>query len=418
MSSLGDGLLTVALPLLALTLTRDPVAIAGVVVASRLARAVFAVPGGVVVDRYERHRVMIVCMLVAGVALALLVADLTWGSARLSVLYAVAVAVSAADVVYGLAAQAVVPSLVAPSDLAMGNSSLMLASGGGEQFVGPAVGGLVFSVSQRLPFLGDSLSFVAAAAMLSAPGRRAPGRGAPAGGTVLPSRTGPWREQVAEGFRAYRSTPALWRVTMVVASVGFSQNAVFGLLVLFGRRQLHLGGGLYGLFVALAASLGMLGLYVGAPLQRRFGSAAVLVSGGALCGLSFVGLSLVRWWPLAVVVLGAQELGAATASVASSTARQRLVPPQFYGRAFSVHRLVVGLAAPLGALTGGLVAGAAGVPTSFVVSGVLALGLLTVVGPGLLIRLRPDGRGRHFVPPAHPAAPSPLAPAPAAEEGS
>ncbi len=162
MSSLGDGLLAVALPLLALTLTRDPVAIAGVVVASRLARAVFAVPGGVVVDRYERHRVMIVCMLVAGVALALLVADLTWGSARLSVLYAVAVAVSAADVVYGLAAQAVVPSLVAPSDLAMGNSSLMLASGGGEQFVGPAVGGLVFSVSQRLPFLGDSLSFVAA----------------------------------------------------------------------------------------------------------------------------------------------------------------------------------------------------------------------------------------------------------------
>src|SRR3954469_6257271 len=57
-SSLGDGVTHAALPLLALTLTRDPMALAVVTAAGTLPWLLFGVFGGALVDRWDRRRTM------------------------------------------------------------------------------------------------------------------------------------------------------------------------------------------------------------------------------------------------------------------------------------------------------------------------------------------------------------------------
>src|SRR5215470_9715570 len=58
-SSLGDGLVLVGFPLLAVTQTSKPVLIAGVAIAGRLPALLCSVPAGVVVDRVDRRRLAV-----------------------------------------------------------------------------------------------------------------------------------------------------------------------------------------------------------------------------------------------------------------------------------------------------------------------------------------------------------------------
>ena len=59
LSNLADGMFQVALPLLALRITRSPAQIAGVLLAARLPWLVFALPAGALADRLDRRRTMV-----------------------------------------------------------------------------------------------------------------------------------------------------------------------------------------------------------------------------------------------------------------------------------------------------------------------------------------------------------------------
>ncbi len=144
-----------------------------------------------------------------------------------------------------------------------------------------------------------------------------------------------------------------------VSSLAFCQFMVIGVLVVYGTRTLHLSSTRYGLFLAVASLVGVVGAFSAGALQRRFGGGRLIVWGAAAAALSYIGLSFTRSAVLAVFVLGLQDFGVAVANVASVTARQRLVPRNLLGRVSSVHRLAVLGAAPFGAVVGGLVASVA-----------------------------------------------------------
>src|SRR4030088_3376448 len=58
-SAVGNGMAFVALPLLAVTMTKDPLLIAGVAVAGQLPWLVFALPAGALADRVNRRRLAV-----------------------------------------------------------------------------------------------------------------------------------------------------------------------------------------------------------------------------------------------------------------------------------------------------------------------------------------------------------------------
>jgi predicted MFS family arabinose efflux permease len=374
-SSSGDGLVVVAVPLLALSLTRDTVAIAGVTVVSAAARTVVSLPAGVVADRFPRRRVMVVCSLASLTALAVLVADLAAGGGDLAVVYVVAAGLAVSDATYALSVQGFVALLVPEQSLPLAFGRLLSADYAGEMCVGTTAGGLLFSVARAVPFVGDAASFVLASVLSRF--------GLPPGQPAVGPPTRTWRQDLAEGVGLYRRHRLLQVLTANVATFSFCQNAVYALLVVYARRELHLGPGGYGLFFAVASGLAVTGAFFGGVVVRRFGAGAVLLAAGVVTGADFVGLALSRSVVPATVVLGAGFMMVSVANVASVTTRQRLVPPHLYSRAASVHRLFVNGAAPIGALAGGLVASAYGVPTDFALIGGLQLVAAVLIGPPL-----------------------------------
>ncbi len=167
-SGSGDGLVTVAIPLLTVALTRNPLIIAGATAANRAAAAIAALPAGLIADRVDRRRLMVVCNLVAGAALMTLVVAMTFGSADLLMAYLVAIILAPCDVTFTLAMQASVPVLTPhPEQLGMANGRLMAIEGAGQQFIGPGSGGYLFALARRLPFFADGISFFISALLVS-----------------------------------------------------------------------------------------------------------------------------------------------------------------------------------------------------------------------------------------------------------
>ena len=59
LSNLGDGLVLAAVPLLAVTITRDPLLVAGLTVAQFLPWLVFTLPAGALADRIDRRLIIV-----------------------------------------------------------------------------------------------------------------------------------------------------------------------------------------------------------------------------------------------------------------------------------------------------------------------------------------------------------------------
>ncbi len=412
-SASGDGLATVAVPLLALTITRSPLLIAGITAINKASAAMAALPGGVVADRWDRRSVMVACNVVAGATLLALVAAMTFGLAELVMIYVVAAVLAACDVTYTLAVQGSLPDLVPSDRLALANGRLIAVEGAGEQFVGPACGGILFSLARRLPFFADGASFFVSALLVrknlprdpQRPGFMAHDNGggtddrltgsAPeavpveidAGASQPTSMRSRWASDFAQGVRVFRNERVLPLLAANVSSLAFCQNMIFALLVLYGKGTLHLTSAAYGFFVAIASLFGMVGAFFGGSLQRRFGPGPLIIGGTGAAVLSYVGLAFTHSAVIAVFVFGLQEIGTVLANVASVTTRQHVIPRELYGRVGSVHRLSVTVSGAVGALLAGLIASVWSVPVTMLAAGLLLMTMLALLGPALLRRL-------------------------------
>jgi predicted MFS family arabinose efflux permease len=187
-----------------------------------------------------------------------------------------------------------------------------------------------------------------------------------------------------QGVKLFGQQRSLKLLAATVGVLAFSQNMVFALMVVYGKRTLHLSSTGYGVFLAAASLVGVIGAFSGGRLERRFGAGRLIVGGALAATLSYIGLSFTRSAILAVFVFGLQEVGVAVANVSSVTTRQRLIPRKLFGRVGSVHRLIVGAAAPLGAVLGGAIASIWDVPAAMLTAGVLLAMLLAYLGPALL----------------------------------
>ena len=126
-STLGDGVREVALPLLAVTVTRDPALVAAVSVAGRLPWLLLSLVSGALVDRLDRRRVMgTVDVVRAGIVLSLALA-VAVGLTSVALLCIIAFALGTGETLFDNAAQAIMPSVVRRDQLESANSHLYAA---------------------------------------------------------------------------------------------------------------------------------------------------------------------------------------------------------------------------------------------------------------------------------------------------
>ena len=392
-ANLGDGVRRVAFPLLALSLTRDPVLISAVAAATTLPWLVIGPLAGVVVDRYDRARLLWMVNAGRAAVVAALVVALATGQASIALLIVAALLLGAGETFVDDAALALVPGVVAPAQLERANARLFGAQVITGQFLGQGITGALFAAAALAPFALDAAALATAtatAAILSAraTGTRVRAEAAGAGPPTQRARrpapaSAAALAEVAEGVRWLSTSAVLRALWIVLAALGFASGAFWGVIALYAADVLSLGPTGFGLFLAVGAAGSLLGSQIAAAVRGRLGTAGAMYAGVALVIAAAVGLALTCSPVVATALMVANGVGVLVWNVVGVSLRQRVVPPALLGRVNAAFSMVAVGTATLGALVAGVVADAVGLPAVFWLSAAVIAVPAVLVAPSL-----------------------------------
>jgi MFS family permease len=375
-SSTGDGAFVAALPLLAVTITRDPRLVAVVTAATFLPWLLLSLPAGAVVDRYDRAALMWRAQAVQAAVVAVVAILIVAHRADIEVLAVGGLLLGSAEVIFSNAAQSILPALVPPDLLPKANGSQQVSLTVGESFLGPPVGSLLFAAAAALPFGLDAASFAGSAALLAGLPRTNRSREDTKRLTI--------RAQIAEGLRWLAGHRLLRLVAVLLGIYNFANQMGQAILVLLATQVLHVSTRGYGLLLAASAVGSVVGGLVNPMLTRRLGLMPSLILPAVVDAAAFVGLGLAPDPAVAAALLAVQGFSVTMWNVVTVSLRQRIVPAHLLGRVNSVYRMLGWGLMPVGALAGGFVAHAAGLRAPYVVAGLLCLLSVLVALPLLL----------------------------------
>jgi MFS family permease len=364
-SSTGDGAFVAALPLLAVTITRDPRLVAVVTAATYLPWLLLSLPAGAVVDRYDRATLMWRAQAIQAAVVAMIAVLIVFREAGIEVLAAAGFLLGSAEVIFSNAAQSMLPALVPPELLAKANGSQQVSLTVGESFVGPPVGSLLFAAAAALPFGLDAASFAGSAALVATLPRTRPAPEHAKRPTI--------RVQIAEGLRWLVRHRLIRVVAVLLGIYNFANQMGQAVLVLLATQTLHVSIRGYGLLLAASAVGSVVGGLVNPVLTRKLGLLPSLVLPGLVEAGVFVGIGLAPGPVVVAALLAVQGFSVAMWNVVTITLRQQVVPGHLLGRVNSVYRMLGWGLMPVGALAGGFVAHAAGLRAPYIVAGLLCL---------------------------------------------
>ncbi|MFI0486127.1 MFS transporter [Actinomadura sp. 9N215] len=353
LSGLGDGTTQIAAALLAASLTRDPVQIAGLMIAHQLPLMLFALPGGALVDRLDRRRVMIAACLVRAAALGLLAAATAAGHASLPLLYATFFTVGCVGLLFENASIALLPFIIDTTQLERANGRLQAATVLSQQLLAKPLGGVLFAMAAWAPFTLDTLALLAAAILISALPTRAPHRSLSA--STSPSHTtfhGAIRQGL--GWLAHHRLLRTMSVTVGLSNLGL--GAVFSIAVLIARERLGVGPVGYGFLLTAGAVGGVIGGLTAGRIIALLGTGTTLRTGLIIEMLVHLGLALTHSAIVAGGLFALLSLHLIVFSTIGASLRQQIVPARLLGRVHSAYRLVTNSGMFLGSVLGGVLA--------------------------------------------------------------
>jgi MFS family permease len=354
-SSLGNGVLIAAMPLLAHSLTNSAPAISAVTAVTALPALLVALHAGAMVDRLDRRRVMVtmdVARLAVLVAFSFVIIEM---HVPLGILYLTAFALGAADITFEGAARSIVPAIVPAERLDAANGRMNAAINTMNELLGPPTGVALFALAVSAPFLFDAGTFAVSAVLLASIAGTF--RATPKVALADASSTGPsFRREIAEGVRFVRSSRLLKTLCGGTAMLAFFSAANMSVFVVYtlDPNGLDLPRVGYGYLLMTIAIGGVLGSLIVEPITRRHDQIAVLTVAVALNGVSYLVFALAH---NLIVVTAATLLWGGAISVGmiiSIGLRQSLTPDNLLGRVMSVFSVLVGLGGVVGALLGGV----------------------------------------------------------------
>lgn len=374
MSNLADGVFAVALPLLALQLTRSPLAISGLAVAAGLPWLLFALFAGVIVDRVDRRRLMIWVQFTRAATIGSTAALILAGGLQLWHLYVLALMLGVAETLFDTAAQSVLPALLSKDRLAEGNSRLYGVEVVGNTFAGPPIGGLLVAIAPALALASSTGGYIVAAVLLgSIAGRFRPHK------TTAPTSI---RADIGEGLTYLWGHLLLRRLALLVGGISLTASAFFAVLPVYAVAPgpMGLSETQYGLFLTSSGIGAVVASLTTERLISRLGSALTLHITVGMVALMLASPILVHPFVVAAA-LAAGGYFVVAWNVITVTLRQRLIPDHLLGRVNSAYRLLAWGSIPIGAGIGGLVAETTDIRVTFALAALTSLALLLFMRP-------------------------------------
>jgi len=379
--NIGDGMFAVAVPLLALTITRDPRLISIISAATYLPWLLLSLPAGAIVDRHDRVALMWCSQAVQAAIVGAVAVLAAFGKVNIPALAIMAFGLGACEVVFGNAAQAILPDIVAAPLLHRANANQYTITTVGQTFLGPPVGSLLFAVAIALPFGIDAGSFALSAALLSTLPRR----------RSTPTQHPPIRTAITDGMRWLTRHRLLRALALLLGVNTFCFQLGQVTLVLLGTETLHLSVRGYGLLLTVAATGSVIGGLVNARIVARMGALPALLTALIANVVIFEGIGVSPDAVTLGILLAVNGFATTIWNVVTVSLRQEIVPSDLLGRVNSAYRLLGWGLIPLGAITGGLVAHELGLRAAYPLAGALRGVALVAALPALIAAMKATG---------------------------
>jgi MFS family permease len=370
-SLIGTWMQTVAQAWLVYRITGSSLLLGSVGFASQIPVFLFAPIGGIVADRYNRHRVVIGTQIAAMVLASILAALTLTRTVQVWHIFLLASLLGLVNAFDIPGRQSFLVDMVGKEDL-MNAIALNSSMFNGARVIGPAIAGiLVAKIGEGWCFFANAVSYIAVIAGLLM--MRVPSR------SYRTSTASPLAH-LMEGFRFVRHTAPIRAILLLLGLVSLVAMPYTVLMPVFADRILH--GGARGLGILMGAT-GVGALLGGLTLATRTGVRGlgrwITLSCGGL-GISLILFSLSRSFWLSAALLLPVGFCMMLQMSSSNTLIQAMVPDHLRGRVMAVYSMMFMGMAPFGALFGGALADRLGAQLTVSMGAVACIGGAALFG--------------------------------------
>jgi MFS family permease len=335
LSYIGDGLRTIAIPLLVYHLTGSALSVSVTYALEFFPFAIFGLLGGSFADRVDRRKLMIACDAIRFLIITAFALAYAHGALSLPVLYAGITAIAVAAAFFGGSQASSIPYVVG-KDRATQALSALHATEQASQLVTPPIGGALFALTGPLPALAiNAVTYFCSQLSLAAAGNLGPetARGIPRPSHVL--------ADIRDGFRFLFADAAMRAFTIVHGFLNFFAMMTVAVFIPYFKRDFGASDAQVGLALGAIAVGAIAGSLAAGATVHRWPFGRMLVASYAIDGLLFIPLTITHRFGLAVAFLA---LGHAFGTFEITHIlgwRMRIIPEELVGRVFGAVRLVV-----------------------------------------------------------------------------
>jgi len=374
-SEIGSRITIVALPLVAvLILNARPFQMGMLAGIGGFASLIFGLAAGLCVDRLRRRPILILTDLGRAAVLGSIPLSAMFGILRMQQIYAVVAVAGILTVLFDVAYQSYLPSLVERDQILEGNSKLSLSSSIAE-IAGPGLTGiLVQLLTAPIAILLDALS-------------------------VPTPRLDVWQELTA-GMRAIAKSPIRRSLAGHAGTAGFFGGFFASLYVLYVIGDLHLSPALLGAVMALGGVGNIIGAAIAPRLMRRAGIGAALIGSLLIMGAASLMIPLAHGSVVrATAFLMLAQMGDVcwpVFNVCELSLRQAVTPVEVLGRVNAAMQMLNRGFLPIGSVGAGILAEMIGLRLTLALgaAGLLLSSLWLVFSPIRTMRDYPHQENR------------------------
>ena len=337
--------------------------------------------GGVVADRYNRQKILVITQSIAMLtAFVLAILTLT-GNIQVWHLFVLALCFGLANAFDIPTRQAFVSDMVAKEDLLNAialNSSMF----NGARIIGPAIAGiLVALVGEGWCFFGNAVSYIAVIAGISLMKIT----------HVVRERKGSTFSNIAEGFKFVAKTAPIRSLLLLLGLISLMGMPYAVLMPIFADKILGGGSDTLGYLMGASGAGALVAALILASRREVFGLGRWVAFASGAFGISLILFSLSTNFWLSLLLLIPVGFSMMTQMSSSNTLIQAMVPDELRGRVMSVYSMMFMGMAPLGALLAGTLAGILGAPYTVALGGAVCI-LGSLIFYLRLPHIREEGR--------------------------
>ncbi|MGG0204078.1 MFS transporter [Bacillus mycoides] len=369
LSTLGSSITMVILPVVVYSLTGSTV-VMGMTMAIYMLPNILALPfAGLVVDRIDRVKLMLFTDIIRCILMLLFATLIFMDILTIPLLYVLVALYGLMEGIFQPAYSAVRAKVFVP-EIRNAANALTQMSNQGIRLIGPALGGLIVSVtSAGIGFGLDAatylLSFLCLLFLKEIKFNKI---------QKFERNKVNYKQDFLEGILVLKSHPWLWITILVFSFVNICYAGIIVVLIpwLFNVHH-HFEAYVYGLGMAASGAGAVIAALIFGGRQQWHKRGLLAYGGVLISGMALLIMSLVSWAPVLIGLMAIEGFGIMIFGLIWETSLQELVPEEAFGRVASLDMLGSFALLPLGYVVVGWLATVIGGKITIIMLAILVL---------------------------------------------